>query len=264
MIICIQHASLYLSRVKVLGWRSSKQNHLRMFSFHCIQSKYLSNFTRGCMPYKGGVSCEHERKLLVKYFVCKESRWRKDEVSPPAWLNLSGWLSCAPRYQLWYNGESNLVFVTFGQDPDWGGEERRWWPKMKSLETSHTHVLWRKLMSFYIYIHFKFRYFYCKLYNPKIALYDRERKSYWKHFNHFARCYFWDKPGWMVHIWKPLNCLTIVETGREVGGEFINLPSIIQAVGLVLTVKGLRVEFSPQGCGLGLVSISSPLLFQTN
>ena len=56
----------------------------------------------------------------------------------------------------------------------------------------------------------------------------------------------------------------MVETGREVGGEFINFPGIIQAVGLVLTVKGLRVEFSPHGCGLGLVSISSPLLFQTN
>ena len=123
MIICIQHASLYLSRVKVLGWRSSKQNHLRMFSFRCIQSKYLSNFSRGCSPYKGVWACEETSCEI--FSEREESRWRKDEVSPLAWLNLSGWLSCAPRYQLWYNGESNLVFVTFGQDPDWGGEERR-------------------------------------------------------------------------------------------------------------------------------------------
>ena len=129
MIICIQHASLYLSRVKVLGWRSSKQNHLRMFSFHCTasnQNTLATSHAAACLIKEvWGVRCEHERKLLVKYFVSKESRWRKDEVSPLAWLNLSGWLSCAPRYQLWYNGESNLVFVTFGQDPDWGGEERR-------------------------------------------------------------------------------------------------------------------------------------------
>ena len=53
--------------------------------------------------------------------------------------------------------------------------------------------------------------------------------------------------------------------GSQVGNSSICLAqSIIQAVGLVLTVKGLRVEFSPQACGLGLVSISSPLLFQTN
>ena len=120
MIICIQHASSYLSRVKVLGWRSSKQNHLRMFSFRCIQSKYLSNFSRGCPPYIGGVSM---RETSCEIFCVRGIAMKKRWSLPPGLTKFIWPAILRARYQLWYNGESNLVFVTFGQDPGLGWEE---------------------------------------------------------------------------------------------------------------------------------------------